>query len=75
MIVGSFEMEKTVIWENLDDYFKKYPNAVRRVKKMHPDKDFEDKETLALYLGMYNQKRCRNLIFEILKQKSDMWWD
>ena len=72
---GSFEVEKEVEWENLEDYFKKYPNAIRKVKKMYPDRDFEDKDRLAMYLGMYNQKRCRNLIFEILKQKSDMWWD
>jgi hypothetical protein len=71
----SFEMEKIVEWENLDAYFKKYPSAIRKVKKMHPDKDFEDRGVLAMYVGMYNQKRCRNLIFEILKQKSEMWWD
>ena len=62
-------------WEKFDDYFKKYPNTIRKIKKIYPNTDFNNKEILAMYLGTYNQKRCRDLLFEILKQKSKMWWD
>jgi len=68
-------MEMEIEWEKFDDYFKKYPNTIRKIKKMYPDKDFNDKKILAMYLGTYNQKRCRDLLFEILKQKSKRWWD
>jgi hypothetical protein len=71
----SFELNFNIEWEKLDDYLAKYPATIRKVKKQHPDKDFTDKHTLALYVGTYNQERCRNLIFEILKRYSAYWWD
>ena len=72
---GSYEMLDELVWEELDIYLTKYPSAVRKVKQQYPDKDFTDKETLSLYVGIYNQKRNRNLIFEILKRYSNRWWD
>lgn len=62
--------------ENLDEYLAKYPGAIRRIKQIYGHrKDFSDKKTLAFFVAGYNQKRCRNLIFEILKNKSHEWWD
>lgn len=72
---GSYEMLDELVWEELDTYLAKYPSSVRRVMKKYPDKDFINKETLSLYVGMYNQERCRNLIFEIMKRYSNRWWD
>ncbi len=73
--IDSFEIEINTAWENLDAYLSKYPASIRRVKKQYPEKDFSRKETLALYVGMHNQQRCRNLIFEILKRHLYEWWD
>ena len=61
--------------EHLIDYLHKYPNDVRRVLKKYKDNDFTDHYKLAMYVSMYRQSRCRNLLFEILKQKSASWWD
>lgn len=72
---GMYEMKKEIKSENLDAYLAKYPLVVRKVKKLYPDKDFTNKDTLALYVGGYNQERNRNLIFEILKRYSARWWD
>jgi len=62
-------------WENLDAYLAKYPGAVRRVKKMYPDKDLNDKQTLALFVGMYNQERCHKLLYKVLERHIQSWWD
>lgn len=72
-----YELKTILKKENLDDYLKKYPAAVKRVKKKYSnDPDFfNDKKRLAFFVAGYNQKRCRNLIFEILKNKSHEWWD
>lgn len=59
----------------LDDYINKYPLIVKKVKVKFPRIDFSDKRNLALYIGIYNQIRCRDLIFNILKHKSQNWWD
>ena len=72
----SFSLEVETVWENLDEYLAKYPTAVRAVKKKYPEhRNLKDKHSLSMFVGIYNQERCRNLIFEILKRQSACWWD
>lgn len=59
-------------WEDYDSYFKKYPSTYRRVLKEHGP---EERRRTAHRVAEYNQKKCRGLLFEILKQKSIAWWD
>jgi len=61
-------------WEKLDNYLNKYPGSIRRVMKRYPDVIFT-KDILAMRVAQYNQEKCRNLIFEILKRYSNRWWD
>jgi hypothetical protein len=61
--------------DNLDEYINKYPGTKRAVLKKYPNHDFSDKMTLAFYMSGHRQKKCRDLIFEILKRKSINWWD
>jgi len=72
---SNYEMVSKITKDNLDLYLHKYPSAIHRVMKKYPDRDFSNKETLAFYIGIYNQERCRNLLFEILKRYSNRWWD
>jgi hypothetical protein len=60
--------------DELDLYLSKYKSAVKRIYKLYPNQEFNTHK-LALYLSNYNQQRCRNLIFEILKRYSAQWWD
>ena len=61
--------------DRLVEYLRKYPNDVRRAMTKYEGLDFTDLHRLALYVSIYRQKKCRNLLFEILKQKSAQWWD
>jgi hypothetical protein len=61
--------------DNLADYLAKYPNDVRRVLRSHPELHPSDTHTIAFRVSHLRQKRCRNLIFEILKRYSAQWWD
>lgn len=61
--------------DNLEAYINKYPGAKRAVLKEFPETDFSNKMRLALYMGNHRQKKCRDLLFEILKRKSANWWD
>jgi hypothetical protein len=70
----SFLSDK-LIFDNLDKYINKYPGTKRAVLKEFPETDFSNKIRLALYMGNHRQRKCRNLIFEILKRKSTFWWD
>lgn len=70
---GSREWDVKLTENRLDEYLKLYPATTRKIiKKYSRDKD---NNYLSMYVGIYNQKRCRDLIFEILKQKSANWWD
>ena len=68
-------LSDNLIVDKLDEYIAKYPGAKRAVLKKYPNHDFSDKRRLAFYMGGYRQKKCRDLIFEILKRKSISWWD
>ena len=68
--------DQAVVQDKLDEYINKYKKLIPRVKaKYYLDEKNVNNRVLALFIGIYNQERCRNLIFEILKQKSIRWWD
>lgn len=61
--------------DNLDEYINKYPGTKRAVLKEFTKTDFNNKLRLALYMSLYRQRKCRTLLFEILKRESQNWWD
>jgi hypothetical protein len=70
---GSREWNSVLTENRLNDYLNLYPSTTRKVIKKHGREN--DTDYVSLYVGIYNQKKCRDLIFEILKQKSANWWD
>lgn len=57
-----------------DAYLKKYPNSVRVVMK----KDMRtatDKDLLCLHVAQYNQEKAHKLLFKILNERINYWWD
>ena len=67
-------MEFKTKWENLDEYLNKYPRSTQIVLKRYSDKILT-KDLLAMYVAQYNQEKCRTLLFNILNQYSNRWWD
>lgn len=67
-------IHSTTKWDNYQAYFEKYPRSVKAVKAKFP-KFTNDNESVAMAVSCYNQQKCRNLLFEIMKQKSADWWD
>jgi hypothetical protein len=64
-----------IVQDKLDEYINKYKKLIPRVKAKYNLEGVVNNRILATFIGVYNQERCRNLIFEILKQKSAHWWD
>lgn len=60
--------------ENYDEFLAKYPHTLRIVLDKHPEAS-TSKHHQAILVSSYNQVKCRNLLFEILKRKSANWWD
>ena len=67
------EMKKTVLSENYDEFLKKYPSSVRKVLKENGK--VLEKDTLCHLVARHNQEKARKLLFKLLEQKIERWWD
>lgn len=76
-----FEVKTTVYGERFDEYFAKYPRQYKRVKQGQLTrfgdeyKNSRDKKTAAMEISYENQKRSRKLLFKILEQNIERWWN
>ena len=67
---GSYEMEIEYISEHYVDYFKKYPLVYRMVPDLKASK-----EKIAFDIAKINEERAHKLLFKILEQNIQRWWD
>lgn len=76
-----YRMEDTLISENFNDYFKKYPRQYKRVLSGEINRynrqpgDGITSRDMAMEIAHENQDRCRKLIFKIMESEIERWWD
>lgn len=76
---GCSSWESKLISENFDDYFKKYPLIHKRV--LNGEGVFgregreEDKHIIAMNIGHINHERARKLLFKLMEENIESWWD
>ena len=73
-------MKDTILSENFDDFFKKYPRQYKKVLSgkinlYGKEVDETDKQRIAMEIAHENQDRCRKLIFKIMSDEILHWWD
>jgi hypothetical protein len=65
--------------EHIQDYINKYPSTYRKVVKSidvgAPRVYDITKDYIAIEMGRERQIKCRRLLFRILKDKAQQWWD
>ena len=65
--------------ENFDDYFKKYPLIYKRVMDgegvFGRDGREDDKHVIASNMAHINHDRARKLLFKLMEQNIERWWD
>lgn len=78
---------ESVVWnseitsENFNDYFKKYPLIYKRVMKgegvftLDGRDDNDLKRVIALNIAHLNHDRARKLLFKIMQENIEGWWD
>ena len=75
------EWKQDTISETFVDYFAKYPLYHKRAIEyiMANQKRFTSKHTddqlIAMVMGNLRQQKCKDLIFKLLNQHIDSWWD
>lgn len=75
-----YEWKSEQLFENFDEYFKKYPRQYKRVMSgeinrfNRPIKE-KGKQLIAMEIAHENQERCKKLLFKILESNILKWWD
>lgn len=65
-----FTMETEMLSENFIDYFAKYQRQYRLM-----DKTDLDKQEIAVTIARNNQERSRKLLFKIMEENIEYWWN
>jgi hypothetical protein len=68
------------ISERFDEYFAKYPRQYKRVldgriNRFGRTRPITDKQVIAMEIAHENQARCQKLIFGIMHDHIEGWWD
>jgi hypothetical protein len=76
---GLSSWESRLLEENFDDYFKKYPLIYNRVlngEGVFKRQGREDnKQIIAMNIAHINHDRARKLLFKIMEEEIEKWWD
>jgi len=78
---GISSWESRIKTENFDDYFKKYPLIYKRVLngegifKIDKENESDRKQTIAMNIANINHNRAKTLLFKIMEQNIERWWD
>jgi hypothetical protein len=78
---GNSLMESKTLWENFDEYIKKYPLIYKRVMNgdgaftLHGRDEEEIKKLVAMNIAHINHDRARKLLFKIMGENIEKWWD
>ena len=76
---GYSEWKSREVEENFDDYFAKYPLIYKRVINgegvFSREGREDDKQIIAMNIAKINHERARKLLFKIMEQEIERWWD
>jgi len=63
------ELKIVDISDTLDEYFKKYPRIYKQIE------DKSNRRKVAFRMSSINHNRARKLLFKILEENIERWWD
>jgi hypothetical protein len=75
---GYSTWESKMLEENFNDYFKKYPLIYKKIlngKGAWEEVNEYDKMSVAMNISHTNHIRARKLLFKIMEQNIEKWWD
>ena len=58
--------------EWFDEYFKKYPLVYKKLRQEYPN---DSKDRIAMRMSLENHKRAKTLLFKLMDQHIECWWD
>ncbi len=71
----TYELKIDTIRNDSDQYVSKYPHAKRRVFLDPRFKNYRDDKRIHIAMGIIRHEKARKLLFKILEQRIEHWWD
>ncbi|MDB9800877.1 hypothetical protein OAB94_00685 [Flavobacteriaceae bacterium] len=78
---GYSTWESRILSEDFDSYIKKYPLIEKRVMngegvlQLDGEDTLKIKQRVAMNIGHINHERARKLLFKLMEQNIEKWWD
>ena len=78
---GHLTWKNDILSEKLNNFFKKYPLIKKRVMNgegpftLNGENEKEIKRRIAMNICHINQQRAHKLLFKIIEQNINSWWD
>lgn len=83
---GFKELDMQTTSEHFDDFFKKYPLVYKKVladkslqifslEPREGETETDTKQRIAMNIGRYNHERARKLVFKIMEENIECWWN
>jgi hypothetical protein len=71
-----FEYKSTVTENNIDKYFALYPRTKNKVLSFDKYKTYLSTDSgTALAMGVERHLKARKLLFKIMEERIEAWWD
>lgn len=67
-----YKIEETIIENNLSEYFKKYRRVYNQVVS---EGIYTDDKRIAMEISYRNHSRAKKLLFKIMEENIERWWD
>ena len=67
-----FEHKQDILSQTFNEYFAKYPLCHKQAIQFA---NHTDSQLVAMVMGNLRQQKCKDLIFKLLNQHIDTWWD
>jgi hypothetical protein len=80
------QLHTEITSERFDDYFKKYPLVYKKIlgneelqifgiEAREGETEVDAKQRIAMNIGRHNHERARKLLFKIMEENIEGWWD
>jgi hypothetical protein len=76
----SYKWKSDELSERFDEYFAKYPRQYKRVmngeiNRFRGKPSEKSKQVIAMEIAHENHNRCRKLLFKLMEEHIEGWWD
>ena len=72
----TYKLKSTVTKNNLDQYLALYPRTKKQVIASGKYKNYTPEDMgIALSMGMERHEKARKLLFKIIQERIEAWWD